>query len=323
MRREGRIMRAMAKPVTYNATLVERVDLTSALTIFKIRPDDALAGDPPFIPGQYVTLGMNNEERPDLGSVRRPMSVVSAPQEKDFLEFYIRYVSYPESDNPLTHLMWKANAGDRMFMRTKPAGNFTIEDMVGEDDKRLRICVAAGTGLAPFVSMVRTEYLANPSVDLSHYVILHGASYPADLGYREELEKLQADCGLRYYTSISRPQQAPDWNGDCGRVEDYFLPDRLESLEQRMGLPAGGLTPDRATILICGLQGTIGETITRLTHRGFVPENRRLRRSLEAPEDMAPTLFFEQYDNTPPIDVKDPAVMDPLRAQLRAALAQS
>lgn len=312
----------MAKPLTYDATLIERRDLTSSLAIFKVRPDEPYTGEEPwFVPGQYVTLGLNNLDQPELGSVRRPMSIVSAPQEQGVMEFYIRYVSHPESDNPLTHLLWKSQAGDRIFMRPKAVGRFTLPHTIGNDDPRLKICVAAGTGLAPFVSMVRSERLLDPAADLSDFAILHGASYPDDLGYQDELGQLVANNGLRYMTTVSRPQEAPDWPGDCGRVEDYFLAERLPQLEERLGLTHGQLTAKTATVFICGLQGTIGKTIVRLLGRGFVPENRKLRRALEVPDEVAPTLFFEQYDNTPVIDIKDPAVVEPLRAELHQALA--
>ncbi|HEX9733999.1 MAG TPA: hypothetical protein VGG06_18670 [Thermoanaerobaculia bacterium] len=312
----------MAKPLAYNATLVERLDLTPKLAVFKVRPDEPYQGAVPwFVPGQYMTIGLNNETRPDLGSVRRPMSIASAPQEVDALELYIRYVDHPDSDNPLTHLLWEIRAGDRLYLRDKAVGTFTLRDTVGDDDGRLKVFVAAGTGLAPFVSMVRHDHLRDPRADLSRYAILHGASYPADLGYREELEAYRAQ-GLVYRTSVSRPQECPDWRGDCGRVEDYFRPERLPELEQRLGLEPGGLNPDRAVIYICGLQGTIGQTIARLIPRGFVPDNKKLRRALEAPVDVEPTIFFEQYDTTPVVDVNDPVVIEPLKAQLREALAR-
>lgn len=310
----------MPKPIEYNATLVQRIDLTSALSVFKIRPDEPLTGSPTFIPGQYMTLGLNNEEKPELGSVRRPMSIASAPEEGNMLEFYIRYVNYPESDNPLTHLLWKTRAGDRIYLRSKAVGKFTITDTVGDDDPRLRVCVAAGTGLAPFVSMVRSQSLSDPHGSLDRWGILHGASYPADLGYQEELEALQTR-GLHYLKSVSRPNEAPGWDGDKGRVEDYFLPERLAALETGLGLGAGELTPANAVIYICGLQGTIGQTIVRMISRGFVPENRKLRRALEVGDDVEASLFFEQYDSTPVIDIKDPLVMEPLRRQLHAVLA--
>lgn len=311
----------MPKALEYNATIVGRTDLTDELAIFKIRPDDPLNNEPDLIPGQYVTLGMNNTVKPDLGSVRRPMSIVSAPQEKDSYEFYIRWVKYPESDNPLTHLMWPARIGARMYMRPKPVGKFTVHHTVGDDDARQIICVAAGTGLAPFTSMVRRAHLQNPKADLSRWVILHGASYPDDLGYRDEMQVLQRH-GMHYFSTISRPQHAPEWRGDTGRVEDYFLPQRLVEFEQKLGHAPGSLTWKNSVILICGLQGTIGETIKRLACRGFIPENKKIRRSLEAPEDMEPSLFFEQYDNTPVIDTKDEALIGSLRQQLKAALAK-
>lgn len=312
----------MPKMIEYNATIAERIDLTDALAIFKVKPDEPIEGDPPFVPGQYMTLGLNNEAKPDLGSVRRPMSIVSAPEEEGLLEFYIRWVKYPESDNPLTHLLWNTRSGDRMHLRPKGVGRFTLDHTIGSDDGRLKIMVAAGTGLAPFVSMARSRVLRDPKASLSDFVILHGASYPADLGYREELAVLAEAHGLHYFSTVSRPNEAPDWVGDSGRVEDYFLKERLAELEERVGLEEGGLTPENAVIYICGLQGTIGQTIMRLNHRGFVPENRKLRRVLEISDDTAPTLFFEQYDNTPVIPVDDEEVMATMKAQLRAALGE-
>ena len=311
----------MAKPLEYNATLVERIDLTPSLSIFKVQGDpDVKAHHESFVAGQYVVLGLNNEERPDLGSVRRPMSIVSAPEETGPLEFYIRYVNHPESDNPLTHLLWEVGAGARMYCGPRIVGKFTLEDTVGADDSRLKICVAAGTGLAPFLSYARSACLRDPHRRLEDFVILHGASYPADLGYREEMEQLAAAKGLHYFPTVSRPKEAPEWRGDTGRVEDYFLPERLLELERRIGRPEGSLRPSSSAVFICGLQGTIGKTVVRLLSRGFVPENRKLQRALEA-ESLAPSLFFEQYDTTPVVDLKDEELMADLRRQLREALA--
>lgn len=72
----------MAKPLEYNATLTERVDVTEALTLFRITPDQAPAQHPWFVPGQYCVLGLNNTEKPELGSVRRSMSIASAPEDR-------------------------------------------------------------------------------------------------------------------------------------------------------------------------------------------------------------------------------------------------
>ena len=265
---------------------------------------------------------MNNDEKPELGSVRRSMSIASAPEDSGPIEFYIRFVAKPESENPLTHLLWTLKTGDRMYMRPVAAGVFTVKDTVGEDDQRLRVMVAAGTGSAPFVSMVRSELRRNPKADLSKYVLLHGASYPADLGYRDELLGLVETHGLKYYGTVSRPKEGDGWSGDTGRVEAFFAGERLAELERRLGLAPGGFMPNNAVIFICGLQGTIGTTITNLCERGFVPDFKRMREALGVPAEAPDTLFYEQYDTEPVINIKDPAVVEPLKAQLVAALAR-
>ncbi|HEU0032200.1 MAG TPA: hypothetical protein VFQ53_16310 [Kofleriaceae bacterium] len=312
----------MAKPLEYNATLIERIDVTDALTIFRIQPDKMPEKRPWFTPGQYCVLGMNNTEKPELGSQRRSMSIASAPEDEGPVEFYIRFVSKPESDNPLTHMLWKLKNGDRMYMTTKATGVFTVKDTVGVDDPRLRVMVAAGTGSAPFVSMVRSELRRNPSADLSKWVLLHGASYPADLGYRDELAQMVERNKLKYWGTVSRPKEAPDWKGDTGRVESFFDGARLDDLEQRLGLPAGGFNPKNVVIYICGLTGTITGTIIPLIDRGFIPDFKRIREALGVPADIKDSVFYEQYDTEPVINIKDESIVEPLKQRMQVALAK-
>lgn len=319
----------MAKQLEYNATLIERIDLEPALSIFKVKPDAIVrkgdAEGPWFVPGQYLTIGLNREvaegeDDPRPVSVRRPMSIASAPEEGDIAEFYIRYVGKPESDLPLTHLLWTIQAGARMYCRAVATGKFTVRDTLGEDDPRIKLCIAAGTGLAPFISIARSRILRDPTARLDDIAILHGASYSMSLGYKDELERLVRDHGLRYAPTISRPKEEPEWKGLHGRVEDLLRPDRIEQTEAALRLEPGGLRPDTAGVLICGLNGTIAQTIINLVPRGFVPDNRKIRRALEVDESRPANLFWEQYDSTPVIDTKDEALMAKLRAELQAAL---
>jgi ferredoxin--NADP+ reductase len=310
----------MAKPLEYNATLTERVDITDALTLFRVTPDQPPAEKLWFVPGQYCVLGLNNQEKPELGSVRRSMSIASAPEDGGPIEFYIRWVAKPESENPLTHLLWKLKSGDRMYMRAVAAGVFTVKDTIGVDDPRIRIMVAAGTGSAPFLSMLRSELRHDASADLSKWVLLHGASYPADLGYRDELMRMVDKNRLHYWGTVSRPKEAPDWKGDTGRVEAFFEPAKLAELEKRVGLPAGGFTPKNVVIFICGLTGTITGTIIPLIDRGFVPDFKRIREALGVPADTKDSVFYEQYDTEPVINIKDPEVVAPLKARMQKAL---
>lgn len=316
----------MRKSLSYNATLAERLDLEPTLAVFTVRPDQmpTRSDRPLFIPGQYVTIGLNRDPLDDSSddrptSVRRAMSVASPPETTDAYELYIRYVSQPESPLPLTHLLWRMQPGGRLFCRPAAAGKFTITDTIGGHDRRLKVMVAAGTGLAPFLSMARSRIRRVPGASLDDLAILHGASYTSSLGYRAELEQLTEQYGLRYVPTVSRPLEEPDWTGCTGRVEALLAPDRLGETEARLGLPAGGLTPERAVVFICGLQGTIAHTVTQLFARGFVPENRRIRRALGIAKALASSVFWEQYDTVPVLDLKDPTLVARLRQEIEAA----
>lgn len=303
-----------ARPIDYNATLTQRVDLTSKLSLFRVAPDDSPGYPggvvPDFQPGQYALIGLNNHADPALGRTIRAYSIASPPEDKNHLEFYIRFVDEVTSANPLTHLLWRLKPGDRIHLGPKISGKFTIAETIGDDDPRIKIFVAAGTGLAPFRSMVRSR-LVTPHLG-DRMVILHGASYPSDLGYVDELLSLaENNPRFFYWPTISRPKLSPDWKGDCGRVEDFFEADRLGEMERRLGLAAGGLNPSTAVIYICGLTGTIANVLDRALHAGFVPEQRKIREALGL-TDEEPSLFFEQYDTTPVVDIKDPAVLDSL-----------
>ncbi len=302
-----------AKPVEYNATIIHKKLHTPTLGVFRVRPDEPIGG---FIPGQYAILGLNHSEK---GGVMRAYSIASPPcVHEDYYEFYVRYVNQPTSTNPLTHLLFEAEEGDRILMRKRIQGHFTVEKTMGLDDPRMRVLVASGTGLAPFTSMVFEWH--HQLGHTRNSAIVHGASYPTDLGYREELEEvMNRGEQQRYLPTISRPKEVPGWDGLTGRVENHFAPESIGVLEERLGLGEGGFNPRNCTVMICGLQGTIANTLTSLLYRGFVPGDRKLRRVFGIPKDLEASLFFEQYDTTPIIDTKDEALVSELVERLRAA----
>jgi ferredoxin--NADP+ reductase len=300
-----------SKLLQYNATLVERIDATDKLSIFRVIPDSDWGPKsngltPDFEAGQYLMFGLNNEEQPEKGSVQRAYSIASPPEDKRWMEFYIRLVDAPTSDNPLTRLLWKLKEGDRLYLGKKIVGHFTLGKTVGEQDPRLKVMVASGTGLAPFLSVMRSG--RHRGVGLEHFAMLHGASFAADLGFRVELETLYHRWPNLYMPSVSRPWASPEWTGATGRIESHFDdPAKLEALEKRLGLGTRGLVPERAVVYVCGLTGTIRNIVLAMFRRGFVPNNRAIRKALGL-LDMQPTLFYEQYDNEPVIDVDDPEV---------------
>src|ERR1700723_651061 len=124
----------------YHAQVTKRVDFAPDLWMFRIR----VGTDFQFVPGQYATLGVEaNGKR-----VERPYSIASSPAE-DEVEFFFELV--PEG--ALTPLLHKLQPGDPLLMRKVPKGKFSLDTQNGKTNHLL---ISTVTGVAPFVSYVRT-----------------------------------------------------------------------------------------------------------------------------------------------------------------------
>lgn len=231
----------------HDATIADRALLTDAVGFFRIRTD----GPPfPFVPGQYVTVGLEADGR----LVQRPYSIASSARRLDeAYELYVRLVPTGE----LTPLLFRARPGDRVTLR-RPKGRFTLR----ANDPRTHLFVATGCGLAPFMSMLRTlddDRMPRP------VVLVHGVSYADELGYRDELERLAADprWWLRYVPTVSRPGDPRNegWPGRTGRVE-AILPSLITGL---------GLTPTETVAYVCGNPEMTRAVERILEQAGFGP----------------------------------------------------
>ena len=231
---------------TYNARLIKRVDHTSDLATFWVKFD----GEPThFDPGQYMTIGVYADEK----IVQRPYSVASPPEVADSegYEFYVRLVPIMR----FTTLLWRLPLGQGMRM-IGPKGRFMLEP----DDKRTHLFVSTGTGIAPFIAMMRQHLIEGAP---RRVVMLNGSSYVDELGYRDMLEAWQADgtYPLTYVPTISRasdPRNA-GWDGRTGRVESTVL-DVVRDLELR---------PEETVVYICGNPDMIINVEEMLLGAGF------------------------------------------------------
>jgi ferredoxin--NADP+ reductase len=230
----------------YNARLVRRVDETDDLAYFWVKYD----GDPiRFEPGQYLTIGVVVDGK----LLQRPYSVASAPQASgtDGYEFYVRLVPVIR----FTTALWRLPMGHGMRM-IGPKGKFLLEP----DDDRTHLYVSTGTGIAPFISMLR-ETMARD--DRRRTVLLHGCSYVHELGYRDYLEGLEREGSypLTYVPTISRPADPRNdgWAGRSGRVEAV-----VDAVCEDLGLE-----PERTVVYICGNPEMIINVESELMNRGF------------------------------------------------------
>ncbi len=229
----------------YNATLVRRVDQTADLGYFWVKMDS----DPtPFEPGQYMTIGVFADGK----LLQRPYSVASSPRVigSEGYEFYVRHVPIIR----FTTALWRLPVGHRMRM-IGPKGKFLLEPR----DSRTHLYVSTGTGIAPFMSMVRDTKSAG---DLRRTVLLQGNSYADEVGYREEIGALQEDgYPLTFIPTVSRPTHPrnADWTGRTGRVEENVAAVCREL----------DLEPERTVVYICGNPEMILNVERVLIDHGF------------------------------------------------------
>lgn len=127
----------------------------------------------PFEPGQFLQVGLEVEGK----HVHRPYSIASP--HGDVLEFYIVRVD----DGELTPLLWAADEGSEIEISQRAAGSFTLKKT---PDAEFLWLLATGTGLAPYVAMLRTD---EPWERYSKIVVVHGVRFDADLSYQEEFAK--------------------------------------------------------------------------------------------------------------------------------------
>lgn len=244
-----------------NSTLVGRIDITPDLVILQVKPD---GGVPNFLPGQYVALGLpgaaprveSSKAEPEAPAadkiIKRAYSIGSSPVQKDFLEFYIAVVP----DGSLTPRLAALQPGDRLFSQPKVTGTFTLDGVTGD---RNLVLVATGTGLAPFMSMVRT-----PSTWESDRAItvVHGVRYPSDFAYADELESLRA--AGRKFTYLPIASRAGDeFTGRKGRIQKLF--------------ESGELTPNPSTdsVFLCGNPAMTEDMEKHLVERGFTVHSKK------------------------------------------------
>ncbi len=261
--------------VQLNARVLAREALSPSVFLLRVRPDEGEL--PPFEPGQFVQAGLILPTPPRDGSgaprprlQKRSYSLASAPGDARGLELCIARVE----GGRLTPELARLDAGAQLWLDPRPLGRFTLE---GVPPARDLLLVATGTGLAPYVSMLRAY---GGKQRWRRLVIVHGVRESADLAYRAELEEAaRLDASVRYIPVVSREGVPGRWTGLSGRVQQVLEPRKLEDL-------AGiALDPRHTHVLLCGNPAMIDETRALLEKRGYV---------LDTPEKLG-GLRLERY----------------------------
>lgn len=202
----------------------------------------------PFSAGQYISLGLDV----DGERVAQPYSILSAPGEQP-LEFFF----YTQLEGDLSRALSRRRDGDTVWVQPRAEGTLTLADI---PDRRDVLCLmATGTGVAPFISMLKTD---EPWQRFDRVVLVYAARVWADFRYRELFAELQARYPERFILVPFISRESRD-----GAIRGH-IPDSLRKgeLEQRMGLT---LQPENSHVMLCGNPGMVKEAVALLQDRGF------------------------------------------------------
>ena len=198
----------------------------------------------PFAAGQFLHLALGDE----ANRVNRPYSVAS-PHGKQ-LDFFIVLVE----DGELTPRLWNLEVGDSLDVSERGAGSFTLKKT---PDAETLWLISTGTGLAPYIAMLRT---VEPWERFEKIVVVHGVRFAADLAYTEELKQLEQQYEGRFklVQSLTREEQGGVMNG---RIPNLLADG---SLEQNVGWE---LNKDNSAVLLCGNPAMLDEMEDKLGQR--------------------------------------------------------
>ena len=240
----------------YNAVVKNIKDITPEIKLFFITFKDGHKFD--FKAGQFAVLALPDDANNLDGEWhRRAYSITSAPSQ-DEVEFYIVLVK----DGRLTTRLFNLKPGDEIFMGEKPAGLMNFDGV--EEDSNI-LFISTGTGIAPFVSMLR-EHKEKIFNGKRQVALIHGARHTYELGFKGELEELEKKTPyFRYYPVVSRADQeiGMEWNGYKGHAQDLI---KNGTVEKNFGVK---ITPEDFHVFLCGNPKMVDETVEIFTEKGF------------------------------------------------------
>ena len=238
----------------YRARITKRADFAPDLWMIRVDP----GAEFPFTAGQYATLGVERDTR----RLERPYSIASSPYEKE-LEFFFELVPQGETTPPLYELQ----LGDEVLVRKAAKGRFTLD--TAQPKRTNHVMVSTVTGVAPFVSYVRTlskDWREGRFAGDHKLFLLNGASRSWEFGYREELESLAKQAPwFRCVFTVSRAWEDESWNGEVGRVDELI----------RKYADPWGCTAANTVGYLCGHPEMVEHSKGILKRIGFAKENLR------------------------------------------------
>ncbi|RKX92072.1 MAG: oxidoreductase [Spirochaetes bacterium] len=183
------------------------------------------------------------------GSTQRAYSMSSKPSEKGIVELLIRLVPGGIATTWVHNYL---SEGDEVEL-IGPFGDFEKR----ETDATM-VCVAGGSGMAPFKSILFDMY-EKGELDREVWYFF-GARTTKDLFYLEEIKKLDSKWeNFHFVPALSEPQEGAGWDGETGLITDVL--DRYIKEKMRVDRDKEGY--------LCGSPGMIAACNNVMTANGI------------------------------------------------------
>ena len=205
-----------------------------------------------FEAGQFGKLALDIEGE----QVARPYSFVNAPGDSP-LEFFYAIVD----GGPLSPRLAKLDRGDKVFLASGAAGFLVLSEVPDADNLWL---IATGTGVGPFVSILRT---GTPWQRFRRVTLVYAARHASELAYAEAIDALvlaHAD-----QLSVVRITSRDEGGELKGRIPALIADGSLETAADCE------LTAAASQVMLCGNPDMVKDAIAMLALRGMKKHRRR------------------------------------------------
>lgn len=170
-----------------------------------------------FTAGEFTMIGMGDND------VSRAYSITSGPYD-EYLEFY----SIKVPDGPLTSRLQNIAIGDEIEIGTKPTGTLTLANLDLGGNLWL---LATGTGIAPFISLLRDPYTYDAFDSIR---VIWSVRYPKEL---EAYDQFLKEQDILYTPTVTRDSA---WQGMNKRITVQMSDQQQDIL------------PVKDKIMVCG-----------------------------------------------------------------------
>ncbi len=214
-------------PQEFAAECVETIPEAGGMMVFVFRRMD---GAPlAFRSGQYINIDFPIDG-PDAEPVSRSYSISSAPTEP--WTFSITIKRDPNGKvSPWAHDHLRPGTVLDML---GPVGAFHLADY----DRRARfLLLAAGAGITPLMSMIRTVHSLPGQADV--VLLYHGAT-PESFAFSEELDFLaNVDFRIKVIYCLGDRECGDEWEGRTGRLSTSLLEELVPDANGRQVFACG------------------------------------------------------------------------------------